>query len=177
MIQHIMAQFFGVGQSLPLFAFCNAKGFKTSYQKIRRRVNDNSTLKSIQENQSNAVGFTVCQSTSALNIISAVSSASPRDPSPMDNPDAKSARKSPVATKEELVAAIQVRQQECWDNDLKQDEKRNKLLEDKVFKECCGVLFLFHPETCVKCNHNTLIYMCPGPDHGSSCPHKNIACD
>ena len=127
------------------------------------------------------VGFTVRQSTSALNIISSITSESPKEPSPTGcvpdigcNPDAKSARKSPVPLKGELVTAIQDRQRECWDNDLNQDEKRKMLLNDEVFKECSNKLFYCHPETCIKCDHNTLIYKCPGPDHGSSCPHKNI---
>ena len=113
MIQHTMQLFFGVGQSLPLKPFCSARGFETDYQKIRRRVINNPTLKSIQDAQSMTVGFTVHQSTSALNIILAVLSASPKDPSPMGcvtdigcNPDMKSARKSPVPLKGDLVTAI-----------------------------------------------------------------------
>ena len=149
MIQHTMEQFFGVGQSLPLYPFCESKGVQSCYDSIRRRINSNTNLKNVQAAQSMTVGFTVRQSTSALNIISAVSSASPKDLSPMEcvpdigcNPDVKSARKSPVPLKEELVTAIQDRQQVCWDNNLKQDDKRKMLLEDEEFEDCSDILFL-----------------------------------
>ena len=44
-IQNAMMQFFSVGQKLPLYSFCKAKGLISCHQSIRRRVSGNLTLK------------------------------------------------------------------------------------------------------------------------------------